>query len=51
MPKIPRFDDAVAAVQRAGSLVSAAGQPELLQQYQALVELFRSHQPYHEAIQ
>ncbi len=45
-----RFDDAIATAQRACSLVSAAGQPELLKQYQALLELFRSHQPYHEAI-
>jgi hypothetical protein len=45
-----RFDDAISTAQLACSLASAAGQPELLKQYQALLELFRSHQPYHEAI-
>ncbi len=45
-----RFDDAIAAVQLAGSLASAAGQPELLKEDQTLLELFRSHQPYHETI-
>jgi tetratricopeptide (TPR) repeat protein len=45
-----RFDDAISTAQLACSLASAAGQPELLKQNQALLELFRSHQPYHEAI-
>jgi len=44
-----RFDDAVSTAQLAGSLASAAGQPELLKETQALLELFRSHQPYHES--
>jgi tetratricopeptide (TPR) repeat protein len=41
-----RYDDAVATAQLACSLTSAADQPELLQKYQALLELFRSHQRY-----
>jgi tetratricopeptide (TPR) repeat protein len=45
-----RFDEAVSSAQLACSLASAAGQPDLLKQYQSLLELFRSHQPYHEAI-
>jgi tetratricopeptide (TPR) repeat protein len=45
-----RFDEAVSSAQLACSLASAAGQPELLKKYQAFVELFRSHQPYHVAI-
>lgn len=45
-----RFDEAVSNAQLACSLASAAGQQELLKKYQALLELFRSHQPYHEAI-
>ena len=44
-----RFDDAVSSAQLACSLTSAASQPELLKKYQALLELFRSHQPYHES--
>jgi tetratricopeptide (TPR) repeat protein len=45
-----RFDDAISLVQRARSQTTVAGQPELLKQYQMLLDLFRSHQPYHEAI-
>jgi tetratricopeptide (TPR) repeat protein len=45
-----RFDDAISNAQLACSLASAAGQPELLKGDQALLELFRSHQPYHEPI-
>jgi tetratricopeptide (TPR) repeat protein len=43
-----RFDDAISTAQLAGSLASAAGKPDLLAEDQALLELFRSHQPYHE---
>jgi tetratricopeptide (TPR) repeat protein len=46
-----RFDDAIPTAQIACSLASAAGQPELLKKNQALLELFRSHQPYHESIE
>ena len=45
-----RFDDAISTIQLASSLASAAGQPELVKQYQGLLDLFRSHQPFHEAI-
>ena len=45
-----RFDDAISTAQLACSLASAAGQPELLKGDQALLELFRSHQPYHEPV-
>ena len=45
-----RFDDAISTAQLACSLTSAAGQQELLKKYQSLLELFRSHQPYHEFI-
>jgi tetratricopeptide (TPR) repeat protein len=46
-----RFDDAISIMQLAGSLASAAGQPGLVTGDQALLELFRSHQTYHEAIE
>ncbi len=45
-----RFDDAISTAQLACSLASAAGQPELLNKNQDLLELFHSHQPYHESI-
>jgi hypothetical protein len=45
-----RFDDAVSSVQQACSLASAAGRQNLLAGDQALLELFRSHQPYHEPV-
>jgi serine/threonine-protein kinase len=41
-----RFDEAIASAQLACSLTSPAGEAELLKQYQALLELFRSHQRY-----
>jgi tetratricopeptide (TPR) repeat protein len=41
-----RFDEAIASAQLACSLISPAGEAELLKQYQALLELFRSHQRY-----
>ena len=43
-----RFDDAVTNAQLACSLTSAADPPELLKRCQVLLELFRSHQSYHE---
>jgi protein O-mannosyl-transferase len=43
-----RFDEAVSNAQHACSLTSAPSQAGLLKEYQALVELFRSHHPYHE---
>ena len=44
-----RFDDAIAAAQKACALATAAGEPELLERNQKLLTLYRSHQPYHEA--
>src|SRR5208283_1401645 len=44
-----RFDDAITTAQKACALASAAGEPELLKRNQALLELYRAHQPYHEA--
>jgi tetratricopeptide (TPR) repeat protein len=46
-----RFDEALSSAQLASSLASAAGDTNLLKKEQALVELFRSRQPYHEAVQ
>jgi len=46
-----RFDDAVSTAQLACSLATAAtNQPDLLKKNQALLELFRSRQPYHESV-
>jgi Tfp pilus assembly protein PilF len=45
-----RFDDAVSSAQLACSLSTIAGQQELLKKNQELLELFRSHRPYHESI-
>jgi hypothetical protein len=44
-----RFDDAISTVQLASTLVPATGQTDLLSGDQALLELFRSHQAYHES--
>jgi Tfp pilus assembly protein PilF len=44
-----RFDEAVATAQKACALASESGQQELLQKNQELLELYRQHQPYHEA--
>jgi tetratricopeptide (TPR) repeat protein len=46
-----QFDDAVSTAERARSLASAASQADLLRKSDELLSLFRSHQPYHEAIQ
>ena len=40
-----RFDEAITNAQLACSLTTTPGQEAQLQQYQALLELFRSHQP------
>ena len=45
-----RFDDAISTAQLASSRASAAGQTELLKMNQDLLELFRSHQAYHESV-
>jgi protein O-mannosyl-transferase len=43
-----RFDDAISTTQLACSLASKTSQTDLLIKAQALLALFRSHQPYHE---
>jgi tetratricopeptide (TPR) repeat protein len=44
-----RFDDAIAAAEKACTLATAAGEQELLEKNQKLLALYRAHQPYHEA--
>ena len=44
-----RFDDAMAAAEKACTLASAAGEQGLLKRNQELLVLYRAHQPYHEA--
>ena len=44
-----RYDDAIAAAQKACALATAAGEGELLEKNQQLLVLYRAHQPYHEA--
>ena len=44
-----RYDDAIAAAQKACALASAAGEQELLEKNQKLLALYQAHQPYHEA--
>jgi Tfp pilus assembly protein PilF len=44
-----RFDDAIATAEKACTLASESGKPDLLKQIQELLELYRAHQPYHEA--
>jgi cobalamin synthase len=44
-----RFDDAVATAEKACTLASELEEPDLLKQIQKLLELYRAHQPYHEA--
>jgi Flp pilus assembly protein TadD len=44
-----RFEEAVATAQKACALASESSQQELLKRNQELLELYRQHQPYHEA--
>jgi tetratricopeptide (TPR) repeat protein len=44
-----RYDDAMAAAQKACVLATAAGERELFERNQKLLVLYRDHQPYHEA--
>jgi hypothetical protein len=44
-----RFNDAVATAQKACALATKLKQPELLKRNQELLDLYRRHQPYHEA--
>ncbi|MGO9002320.1 MAG: tetratricopeptide repeat protein [Limisphaerales bacterium] len=43
-----RFDDAIAAAQKACALAAAAGEPDLLEKNRKLLDLYRAHLPYHE---
>ena len=44
-----RYDDAIAAAQKACALAAAAGEQGLLRRNQDLLALYLKHQPYHEA--
>ena len=44
-----RYDEAIAAAQKACALATAAGEQDLLERNQKLLVLYRAHQPYHEA--
>jgi len=44
-----RFDDAIAAAQKAVTLAGKNHEPELRQKNADLLELYRAHRPYHEA--
>jgi protein O-mannosyl-transferase len=43
-----RFEEAVAAAQNARDLAAASNQPDLVERNQRLLELYQSHQPFHE---
>jgi protein O-mannosyl-transferase len=43
-----RFDDAIAAAQKACALADASGKADLLKTNRQLLELYRQHQPYRE---
>jgi tetratricopeptide (TPR) repeat protein len=43
-----RYDEAMAAAQKACALATAAGERDLLERNQKLLVLYRAHQPYHE---
>ncbi len=44
-----RFDEAIAAAQKARDLAQATGQDDLARKNQTLLELYQSHRPYHES--
>jgi tetratricopeptide (TPR) repeat protein len=44
-----RFDDAMAAAEKACALATAAGERDLLEKNRKLLALYRARQPYHEA--
>jgi hypothetical protein len=50
MVQAGRYDDAIVAAQKACALATAAGEPELLEKNRKLLDLYRAHQPYHEAV-
>ncbi len=43
-----RFEEAIAAAQKARDLAQASGQNELAQKNEALLKLYQSRRPYHE---
>ena len=43
-----RFDDAISTAEKACTLASESGDQDLLKRNQALLVLYRAHQPYHE---
>jgi len=43
-----RYDDAIAATEKACALAAAAGERDLLEKNRKLLVLYRSHQRYHE---
>ena len=45
-----RYEDAIAAAQKACELAAAAGEQDLFEKNQKLLALYRAHQPYHEAV-
>jgi hypothetical protein len=45
-----RFDEAVAAGQKACALATELGETNLLKRNQELVILYQAHQPYHEPL-
>jgi Flp pilus assembly protein TadD len=46
-----RFDEAIATAEKACALASESGDQNLLKRNQELLELYRKHQPYHEAVE
>ena len=46
-----RFDEAMATAEKACALASESGDQNLLKRNQELLELYRKHQPYHEAME
>jgi protein O-mannosyl-transferase len=46
-----RFDEAIAAAEKACGLAAAGGEQKLLEKNQKLLVLYRAHQPYHEAVE
>jgi tetratricopeptide (TPR) repeat protein len=45
-----RFDEAIAAAEKTCALAAAAGETNLLDRNQKLLDLYRAHQPYHEVV-
>jgi Tfp pilus assembly protein PilF len=46
-----RYDDAIVTAQKACALAEKSGEQDLLEKNQKLLELYRAHQPYHEALE